>query len=301
MTCIKRRMLFACAQSYDPLQPVAEREVDWLDDPEIVERDAPHWRKPIDCALVGRIPEGVLVAFRGTLPPLTRDRHESGSVILDWANNGQFLARRIAPYEGLVHEGFARSIDRLWRDVGGSSGLETRIGALLDDGRGPRALYFTGHSKGGALANLAAFRARSKPDWAGVPIRVFTVAAARAGNGEFRAAYEQAEIDCIRYEAALDAVPFLPFGLDTPAAVKKIIRSLWPDLADGAYEPVGRRVPAKLSWGEWAAGWTRHFASLFKRGGFEAYKPAVIAAHMIAPQSAYDSLICSGEPGCPHN
>ncbi len=298
MHCLKRRMLFACAQSYAPKQAVEQREVDWAGDPLVIERKASHWQQPIDLALAGRIPEGVLVAFRGTLPPFKQDdEHASEAVLLDWANNGKFVAGAIAPYPGQVHPGFAQSIDRLWRDEAGAPGLATAIAALLADG-GPQRLFITGHSKGGALANLAAWRARQL--WPDLPVRVFTVAAARTGNDAFRDAYHAAGIDCVRYEVALDAVPLLPLGLDTPAPVRAFLARIWPGLVAGAYVSIGRRVPASQGWIEWAQGWLRHAGAYFGTGRAKAYQSAVLAAHMIDAGSGYDALICDGEPGCDH-
>jgi hypothetical protein len=59
-TCLKRRMLFACEQSYDPDLPVAGRAVDWQGDVARISREDPELEQAIDFALVGRIPEGVL-------------------------------------------------------------------------------------------------------------------------------------------------------------------------------------------------------------------------------------------------
>jgi hypothetical protein len=299
MICLKRRMLFACAQSYAPKRVETGREVDWIGTPLIVERKASHWRQPIDLALAGRIPEGVLVAFRGTLPPFKPDDdHPSEQVILDWANNAEFVAGTIAPYPGQVHPGFARSTDRLWCDEGGEPGLETAIGALLADGA-PRRLFITGHSKGGALANLAAWRARQL--WPDVPVRVFTVAAARAGNDVFRDTYHAAGIDCVRYEVALDAVPLLPLGVDTPAPARAFLARIWPGLVASAYTSVGRRVPASRGWIEWAQGWFKHAGSFLGARRTRNYQSAVLAAHMIDAGSGYDALICVGEAECDHH
>lgn len=300
MTCIKRRMLYACSQSYDPdAAPEAGRAVDWVGRPEKVARNAAHWKgakEPIDLALVGRIPEGVLVAFRGTLPPFTRDQYDSPLVILDWLNDAEFLCKTIAPYPGKVHEGFATSTNNLWGGGAQDPGLEARVDRLLRDG-GPRQLFVTGHSKGGALANLFAWRAFGKREWSDVPIRVYTVAAAHAGNEEFGDAYDKSDIVCRRYEYALDAVPFMPLGARTPGWARALMRK-WFVLEEQNYAAVGTRVPAKLTWADWTKAWGRHFASLLRKGGFKGYLPAVIEAHSIAAGKGYDALICLGEQGC---
>uniref|UniRef100_UPI0013D10E0C lipase family protein n=1 Tax=Klebsiella pneumoniae TaxID=573 RepID=UPI0013D10E0C len=65
-------------------------------------------------------------------------------------------------YGGGVHFGFAESMHRLWHDAGSGPGVRTAIQAMLDqsllDRKARAHLFVTGHSKGGALANLAAMR-----------------------------------------------------------------------------------------------------------------------------------------------
>jgi hypothetical protein len=222
-------------------------------------------------------------------------------VARDWANNADFLASTSNDYAGQVHEGFAKSTNRLWAPAAGEPGIERRIEALLADGTGPRALFITGHSKGGALANLAAWRARMKPAWHDIPIRVFTIAAARAGDGGFRQAYDASGIACLRYEDALDIVPFLPPGLDMPAVVRETLHRLWGPLTDRTYEPVGQRMLPAPGWGEWLAAWLRRLRLLFGPGGLSKFQLAAVAAHSLGPGSSYDALICTGEPGCTHS
>jgi hypothetical protein len=292
-SCIKRRLLFACRQSYARTAPPAGGPVGWLAPPQVIEGPSPHGPGNIDCALVGRVPEGILLVFRGTLPPFTKDKHPPAEVALDWLNNVELVSRDNGNYPGRVHRGFARSVDSLWERIAAA------IDGLATPGGGDR-LFITGHSKGGALANLAAWRALAL-DGLARPVRVYTVAAARAGNEEFRAACaDDGGIVCTRYESAFDAVPLVPFGADTPAWVKALARKVWPRLLDNNFVPVGTRFPHKTTMLErWSA--ARRYAGWLGLGGARSnYMPLLTQAHDISPGSAYDGMVCDGEPGCTH-
>lgn len=300
-SCIKRRLLFASAQCYAPDRPVAGRSVGWTAPiangtarPEIFTAPSPHGPGNIDCALVGRVPEGIVLAFRGTLPPFTGDDHPSAEVALDWLNNVELLSARNASYPGRVHAGFASSVDRLWPQI------RPAIVRLIRSGERNR-LFVTGHSKGGALANLAAWRALGIEGLDG-PVRVLTIAGARAGNEDFRAAYQaHGGIECTRYESAFDVVPLLPFGRDTPGWARALASRVRSGLLDYNFVPVGTRVPLRTSLSEtWQA--ARRYAGWLGLGGTRsAYMPLLATAHDISPGSGYDRLICDGEPGCAHN
>jgi hypothetical protein len=248
-----------------------------------------------DFALVGRIadPEGIVVAFRGTLPPLdlSPDGKRIGNpailglpVILDWANNvradlvlgAQVRAgQAAATIPGAVHEGFAGSLARLW------PGVSAAIDRLRGADAAPR-LYFTGHSKGGALANLAAVCARQV--WQGASVKVATFGAARAGDEEFARAFAAAGIDCQRYEVMGDLVPGLP-----PAG-----RVVGTGSEVRYCEPVGtehRLLP--LFYG-------RTFSSFLPwSGDNRGSLPHPVAAHLPYRTFGYETHVC--EDGCAHD
>ena len=149
----------------------------------------------IDAALVGETETEIIVAFRGTLPP------NSGSpdykqVLEDWLNDLDALLVPGVGLPGLVHKGFLGSLDALWPDV---------LGAIA----GGKPLYFTGHSKGAAVANLAAVRYQTQKLPAVAPV-VTTFAGPKAGDRDFQIEYDRIIPHSVRYENRDDLVPHLP-------------------------------------------------------------------------------------------
>ena len=183
----------------------------------------------INACVVGTTADGVVVAFRGTLPldgPFTIPK------LLDWVND---LNAKPIPGDGLpggVHEGFLGSLNSLW----GSVRDEAKRQMLQAGAAAP--LLVTGHSKGGAVAALAAMRFRNQE---AVQPMVITFAAPKAGNTDFADAYN-AVMDHTRYEFAEDVVPHLPpsasfLGVLNAASV--FSRRL-PDLEQFDYGRVGK-------------------------------------------------------------
>ena len=301
--CIKRRMLYACAQAYAPELATVGRKAGWIAPPRVIRRLAPIVGAPIDQALVGRIAEGVLVAFRGSVSPFDPADADGWVVLLDWLNDANAVCLPGKSYAGAgVHWGFAESMRRLWEDADGLPGIRSAIAALLAEGA-PRRLFVTGHSKGGALANLAAFRAARLSQWADMPIEVQTVGAARAGNRDFAAAYAATRIRCRRYEVAFDLIPHLPPGPGTPRWALLLLRKLGPPVSGMSdYHPVGTRYPPESSRAHWLDEWVRHVGDILRQKGLDlaSVSPAAFTAHAICADSGYDRLVCIGEPECGH-
>ncbi|MEP9358275.1 lipase family protein [Sphingomonas sp. KR3-1] len=306
---MKRRLLYAASQAYQPSMLVQGRNVGWIEAPFVVRRETALGHRQIDQALVGRTPEGVVVAFRGSLPPFFGAAQDGWDVVLDWLNDSFSLCIEDSHYGGGVHFGFAESTRRLWSDAGSGPGVRTAIQAMLDqsllDRKARRHIFVTGHSKGGALANLAAMRAARVGEWSDVPLSVATIAAARAGNADFAATYDRSRIACLRYEMPGDVVPHLPLSPSTPGWARKIAKQVFPKLALADYRPVGLLVtpPPALKSGHQAwAGSRRPVKRLLDRRGtgLEALAPAILTAHAICPGSGYDRLICDGERLCDH-
>ena len=287
--CIKRRMLSACRQTYAAQAPAAGTPVGWQQAPESISGG----EGEIDHALVGRIAEGIVLAFRGTLAQFGGGDAAFERSARDWINNADFLSRDNPLYPGRVHAGFAGSVNRLWPRIEAAIRRQVKPGAK-------NTLFVTGHSKGGALANLAAWRALGI---AGLdpPIRVFTIAAARAGNEDFRTAYQaHGGIRCLRYENLVDVVPLIPVGSDTPRWARTLIDKAWPGHHENNYFGVGTRMPGEPGWTAFLEVWRYYFGGFAWRALKGDYGQLLVAAHSINPGSHYDKLVCTGEAGCTH-
>ncbi len=164
-------------------------------------------QKGLHACLVGSIPEGILIAFRGTLYPFG-----PGDWIRDWAHDFEVKPMSLPGEIGSVHSGFWSALDTLWPH------LTKAVDAI--DPQQERPLFLAGHSKGGALATLAAWRARSL--WNRPVGEVVTFASPRAGDAAFRKTYEAAGIDQTRYEYGDDLVPHLPPDLQLVALLTRL-------------------------------------------------------------------------------
>ena len=297
--CLKRRLLFASVQAYHPGDLDRTGDPGWRS-PAPVEglRSTfllPPWAQPqIDLALVGRVPEGIVVSFRGTLPPL--DLAPNGRtvtnpavlglpVLLDWRNSlrveldsGAGVAGIQIP--GAVHKGFATSLAGLW------AGVAAQIDQLRGADNAPH-LYFTGHSKGGAVANLAAFCARSA--WHDAIVKVATFGAPRVGDHDFARAYQAAGIDCQRYEVPEDIVP------DVPTA--GFVAGGLPNFH--GCEPVGTLHQVDAIFYPKPAGFLARLATLLPSDDDRSRIPHLAAAHLPYRGFGYGDNVC--EPGCSHS
>ncbi|MGA9854994.1 MAG: lipase family protein [Gammaproteobacteria bacterium] len=159
-----------------------------------------------DAALMWRSDSDVIIAFRGTLPFKTDSQQDAANqqlIIEDWLNDADFTPQP-DPELGLVHAGFKDSFDNLW------PGIAQQIKAWQAAGKlGPQVkVYITGHSKGGALAMLAALKLRVENI---LPVtEVVTFAAPRVGGADFAAKYAAQGIVGYRYENQDDLVPHVP-------------------------------------------------------------------------------------------
>ncbi len=211
------RLLCAAQQSYEikvtgpapasPASPVPPPStlIGWLGVPEAFA--VGDGVQKIDAVLVGETATEIIVAYRGTEPPDSPDREQ---MILDWINNFLIVLVNAPGIPGSVHYGFSHATDELW------SQTLAAVQALP-----PKPLYVTGHSKGGAMANIAAVKfvdAHLSP-------YVCTFEAARCGDPAFAAGFASAVTHATRYEFQDDIVPWLPPSDAFLALVNK-----WPDL-----------------------------------------------------------------------
>jgi hypothetical protein len=185
--------------------------------------------RDINACIVGTTADGVVVAFRGTL---SLDGPFTIAKLLDWAND---LNARPVPGDGLpggVHEGFLGSLDSLWGAVRDEAKRQLRqAGAAAP-------LLVTGHSKGGAVAALAALRFRNLE---AVTPTVVTFAAPKAGNTAFADQYN-AVMKHTRYEFGEDVVPHLPPTADFLGVLNaaSVFARRLPDLEQFDYGRVGK-------------------------------------------------------------
>jgi hypothetical protein len=206
---IVARLLLAARQAYEiemsgPVPTAAPYDkIGWLSAPTGFATGADR----IDAALIGQTSSETIVAFRGTLPP-TPDSPDKKQVLLDWLSDFDAILAHGDKLPGLVHKGFLDALDALWPDVARS----------VPAGK---PIYFTGHSKGGALANLAAARWAAENAGETPPI-VTTFAAAKPGDGDFQAAYDKLVPHSLRYEYQDDIVPHLPPGAEFRAMFAKV-------------------------------------------------------------------------------
>jgi hypothetical protein len=230
------RLLLAARQAYaitgsTAADSVGADRIGWLRPPAALSIGA-------NAALMGDVPEGVIVAFRGTQPP-----GDPGS-LADWMEDIDALPVIDPFYPGRVHAGFRDAVAPFW-------------GALVPS-LPLCQIYVTGHSLGGAMAQLFAYRAAPR-----API-VVTFAAPRCGDAAFVAAVD-AKLHINRYENARDVVPTLPPVGYLPAGVP---HAIWDGHLLDAYPP---------GWG-----------ARIMRGLIEG---AAIAAHSIDPGSAYAAAL----------
>lgn len=183
----------------------------------------------IDAALVGTTDDGVVVAFRGTLPP-----GFDMPALLDWLQDFFDQPRTVPGLPGQVHSGFDDSVNALWAAV-------SRETAAQLNASGSGKLHVTGHSKGGAMASLAAMRFHK--DRAFPTPAVKTYASARPGDKAFAEAYDKT-LSQTSYENYLDVVPFVPPPddlIDTLAAIPEAGK-LFRKAEGWNYQAVGNRL-----------------------------------------------------------
>jgi len=158
----------------------------------------------IDAALVGTSStDGVVLSFRGTLPPSSPDKRQT---LEDWLNDLEIALVVGDQLPGRVHHGFVGALDTLWDDV-----LSQVVSQLAASS--VKRLNITGHSKGGAVAHLAAARFAGSGIVHGSNIVVRTFEGAHPGDQTFADSYQRLVPDAVRYEYADDLVPHVPASL----------------------------------------------------------------------------------------
>jgi pimeloyl-ACP methyl ester carboxylesterase len=182
----------------------------------------------IDACLVGENADGVIVAFRGTLPP----SWQSQASVLDWLQDLLCEPESRPNMPGKVHTGFYDATSAIMADVA------AEVGRLNPTGGKP--VYVTGHSLGGAMASIGAWIMQAAP-YAIKIAQVVTFASPKPGDGAFQTAYQKDFTSQARYENYDDLVPLLPPADDFIRAVAAIpvIGELFKQAETWDYQPVG--------------------------------------------------------------
>jgi hypothetical protein len=148
----------------------------------------------INAVLIGETAAEIIIAYRGTEPTDSLDHQQ---MVLDWINNFvDPLVSNGPDVPGSVHYGFSHGVNELW------SWLQTELKSLPQS----KPLFVTGHSKGGAMANISAVKLAA----AGYKPFVCTFEAARAGDAAFAVGFSSKVQHATRYEFQDDIVPMLP-------------------------------------------------------------------------------------------
>jgi hypothetical protein len=182
----------------------------------------------IDACLVGENADGVIVAFRGTLPP----SWQSQASVLDWLQDLLCEPESRPGLPGKVHTGFYDATSAIIAAVAAEVKRLNPTGA--------KKVYVTGHSLGGAMAAIGAWIMQATPHAIHVAQTV-TFASPKPGDGAFQAAYRKIFANHVRYESYDDLVPLLPPADDFIRHVAEIpvIGDLFKQAENWGYQPVG--------------------------------------------------------------
>jgi hypothetical protein len=205
-TAMARRMAAASDVAYYIDEPGGVKSAPYYADVGFRSLPTSIVQQTIDAALVGTTATEVVVAFRGTLPIGSNSWQEFAASLRDWTTDAQLRLVTASYTTGEVHRGFRDALESVWRDVLVAVRHQAAASGL--------PVIVTGHSKGGAMARLAALRLLAE---AGItPVGVYTFGAPRTGNIAFGQDYASKIRRDWRFENQDDLVPHLP---PTAAAV----------------------------------------------------------------------------------
>jgi hypothetical protein len=236
-------LLNACGAAYDIAPGTCIYTADQVYSPKVGYTQGPQTAcggtNLINAATVGQTDSGIIVAFRGTLPPAESDPDS----LFDWLQD--FFAEPATcttgnfKVPGKVHSGFYHA----------TTSIIEAVQALIAGYKpGPdNPVYVTGHSKGGAMASIGAYILSEN---LGVPNvqPLVTFASPKPGDINFMGGFKNV-LSQTRYENYNDIVPLLPPStefIDLIVAVVNLIpyvgqklAALFKSAEDWNYVPVG--------------------------------------------------------------
>ncbi|MFM7365811.1 MAG: lipase family protein [Cuspidothrix sp.] len=188
-----------CCETYEnETKIISKKSIFPLRDKQIIKHSDP--TVPL-LALSGILDEELIIAFRGTViadkeQPLKNWQHMVTTMICNFlavADNPLYASKyNTKAYAGMVHPGFAWLLEEFLPDI------ENVI-----KNSNAKQICLTGHSLGGALATLAAYRLINT-----FPVNsVYTFGSPRVGDKDFRSQYK---ITHFRFENRNDIVPHVP-------------------------------------------------------------------------------------------
>lgn len=202
------RLLCACELAYQSDQSIYRDGVGFQSPPAFCSSGS-------NACLIGKNQDGIIVAFRGTLPIDDRTKPFS-TRLLDWCVDFDAVLVKDKNLPGLVHAGFDDAVNSLWQWI---VSTVQRLDAS--------SIYFTGHSKGGAMAALATMRWLH--EFFKIP-NVVTFGSARPGDVDFATEFQANIVTCRRWENRNDIVPYLPPSLPFSSLLVKASEHLFDEL-----------------------------------------------------------------------
>lgn len=207
----------------------------------------------LNACLVGTSGDGVVVAFRGTLSAIEPPNFEE---MMDWVQD-----ILIEPYSDSTVQSWGTGIEvhAGWWDavLSIASSLDTQLANL-----NPKAgkFYFTGHSKGGPMATLAAMRYCVLNPTAAKPV-VYTFASPRPGNAAFATAFQNQGITQNRYENYLDIAPLFPPSAEdvTKSLLPALTLAQWGEKIDPIWASVLKALLNVVAGWDYASVGTQYF------------------------------------------
>jgi hypothetical protein len=297
LNCI---LLNACGAAYNIAPGTCTYTADETYSPNVGYTQGPQTacagNKLINAATVGQCSFGIVVAFRGTLPPVETDP----DALFDWLQD--FFAEPTTctsgsyKVPGQVHSGFYHAttsiIDAVQKLVAGYN-------------PGPNnPVYVTGHSKGGALASIGAYILSEN---LGIPNvqPLVTFASPKPGDINFMGGFQKV-LSQTRYENYNDIIPLLPPATEFINLVVDVVQlipyvgkklaALFLSAENWNYVPVGtmqfitssfevisnETVEAQI----WDV--TKEFGEDLWDEDFASFA----VAHSLAPGNGYNSGVC---------